>query len=358
MAANSFGEIFRITTFGESHGAGVGVIVDGVTPGIELNEEDIQKEMDRRKPGQSSITTLRKEYDKVLILSGVFEGKTTGTALGMVLYNKDMRSGDYEAIKNLYRPGHADFTYSMKYGIRDHRGSGRASGRETAARVAGGAVARKILQAKGITVTAYTLRAAGIQCKTVDLEVIEKNPLRAPDLEAAAEMEKRILQVADEGNSLGGIIECRINGLESGIGDPVFEKLDAQIARAMLSLGAVKGVEFGSGFGCADMKGSEHNDWRDSSGFLSNNAGGILGGISTGQEILFRLAVKPASSISFPQQGVDKDGNEQTVVTEGRHDPCICPRIVPVVEAMAALVVVDSCKKQAALHWGGQQNLP
>ncbi len=350
MPGNTFGSVFRITTFGESHGRGVGVIIDGVTPGVELEEADIQRELDRRKPGQSSVTTPRKETDTVHIMSGTFEGRTTGTPLMLLLYNQDMRPEAYDAIKKLYRPGHADFTYEMKYGIRDYRGSGRASGRETAARVAAGAVAKKLLSRRGVSITAYTLRAAGVGCETVDYSEIEKNPMRAPDPVAAAEMVRRVIALAEEGNSVGGIVECVVEGVEPGIGDPVFEKLDAEIARAVMSIGAVKGIEIGSGFTAADMRGEEHNDWRDSSGYLSNNSGGIVGGISTGQPIVFRTAVKPTSSISIPQKTVNREGEETEIVTEGRHDPCICPRIVPVVESMTAIVIEDQYKRQSALH--------
>jgi len=349
MAGNSFGQAFRITTFGESHGGAVGVVIDGVTPGLEISESEIQLDMDRRKPGQSSVTTPRQEEDKVSIMSGVFEGKATGTPLFIVLYNKDARPEAYDSIKNLYRPGHADFTYDKKYGIRDYRGSGRASGRETAARVAAGAVAKKMLKEKGVKVVAYTLEVAGYRCKTFDENEIENNPVRACDPEAAALMIKRIEELAEIGDSCGGIIECRITGVKAGLGEPVFDKLDAELAKAMLSLGAVKGIEFGKGFECASMLGSEHNDWMDKDGFISNNAGGILGGISTGQEIVFRIAVKPTSSISVPQKTVDKKGNETEIVTKGRHDPCICPRIVPVVEAMAYIVLADQYKRQAAM---------
>lgn len=349
MSGSSFGKIFRITTFGESHGIGVGVVIDGVTPGIEISEADIQYQLDRRKPGQSSITTQRKESDKINILSGVFEGKTTGTPMALILYNEDQISSDYNSIKDLFRPGHADFTYLQKYGIRDHRGSGRASGRETSARVAAGAVAGKILISKGINITAYTIKAAGISCDKRDLEVIEKNNMRACDSKAALAMEKRIIALADEGNSAGGIVECIVTGIKPGLGEPVFDKIDAEIAKAMISLGAVKAIEFGSGFACADMKGSEHNDNMDKNGFKTNNAGGIIGGITTGEDILFRIAVKPTSSISKEQATVDIDGKEKSIRTEGRHDPCICPRIVPVVEAMTALVIIDMYKREAAL---------
>ncbi len=349
MSGSSFGQIFKVTTFGESHGKGVGVIIDGVTPGIEIKESDIQHQLDRRKPGQSDITTPRKEADKIHILSGIFEGKTTGTPMGLVLYNEDQISSDYSTIKNLFRPGHADFTYLHKYGIRDHRGSGRASGRETSARVAAGAVAGIILKTKGISITAYTTRAAGISCIERDLSAIEHNKMRACDSKAAGLMEKKILDLAEKGDSVGGIVECLVSGLPPGLGEPVFDKVDAEIAKAVVSLGAVKAIEFGAGFACADMKGSEHNDAMDKNGFKTNNAGGITGGITTGEDIIFRIAVKPTSSISREQDTVDISGKEQIIKTEGRHDPCICPRIVPVVEAMTALVLIDMYKRQAAL---------
>ena len=350
MSGSSIGRHFTVTTFGESHGVGVGVIVDGVTPGIELNVEEIQIEMNRRKPGQSDITTPRNESDEIHILSGVFEGKTTGTPIGMVLWNKDMRPGDYSNIMEMFRPGHADFTYLKKYGIRDHRGSGRASGRETAGRVAAGAIAKKMLSRRGVRITAYTYRAAGIQCETRDFDVIEKNMMRACDSVAAEKMGARIKELAEQGDSTGGIVECIISGVEPGLGEPVFDKLDAELSKAMMSLGAVKGIEFGMGFSCVDLKGSDHNDWMNKDGFVTNNAGGILGGISTGSDIIFRLAIKPTSSVSVPQKTVDKKGAESEIVTQGRHDPCICPRIIPVVEAMAAIIVEDHYKRQAALH--------
>ncbi|WP_028972472.1 chorismate synthase [Spirochaeta cellobiosiphila] len=350
MPGSTFGHNFRISTFGESHGGAVGVIVDGATPGLEISEEDIQKQLDRRKPGQSSVTTPRQEPDIVHILSGVFEGKTTGTPILLILYNKDAMPSAYDDIKEKFRPGHADFTYLNKYGIRDYRGSGRASGRETAGRVAAGAIAQKLLQQKGVSITAYTKRAAGISCETIDYSVIEQNPMRAADMKAAAKMIPIIEQLAQEGDSVGGIVECRITGVKPGLGEPVFDKMDADLGKAMLSLGAVKGFEIGSGFDCVDMKGSEHNDGMDSKGFITNNAGGTLGGITTGEEIVFRIAVKPTSSISKEQDTVNKSGDEVKIQTEGRHDPCICPRIVPVVEAMAALVLIDHYKRQEALH--------
>ncbi|MFD0618755.1 chorismate synthase [Paenibacillus sp. GCM10027629] len=349
MAGNTYGEMFKITTFGESHGAAVGVIVDGVTPGVEIDETYIQRQMDRRKPGQSSVTTPRKEYDKIQILSGVFEGRTTGTPLAIMLHNHDMNPSAYDDIQHAFRPGHADFTYLQKYGIRDYRGSGRASGRETAARVAGGAVARKLLESRGVQVVAYTREIGGIACQTFDEEAIEQNAVRACDPIASAEMVRKIEQLALIGDSCGGIVECRIRGVNPGLGEPVFDKLDAELAKAMLSIGAVKGIEFGAGFAAASMLGSEHNDAMSSSGFLSNHSGGIIGGISTGQEIVFRISVKPTSSISVPQRTINVKGEEQEIKTEGRHDPCICPRIVPVVEAMACLVLEDHYKRQAAM---------
>ncbi|OXM87574.1 chorismate synthase [Paenibacillus rigui] len=350
MAGNTFGDSFKITTFGESHGAAIGVIVDGVTPGVDMDEEYIQLQMDRRKPGQSSVTTPRKENDLVHIVSGIYEGRTTGTPLCLMLYNQDMKPEAYRDIQHSFRPGHADFTYLQKYGIRDHRGSGRASGRETAARVAGGAVARKLLERRGVQVLAYTKEIGGIACRTFDEEAIEHNAVRACDPSAAAQMIRKVEQLAAAGDSCGGIVECRIRGVAPGLGEPVFDKLDAELAKAMLSIGAVKGIEFGSGFAAASMLGSENNDGMDAAGFVSNHSGGILGGISTGQDIVFRIAVKPTSSISLPQRTVNVHGDEQQIRTIGRHDPCICPRIVPVVEAMACLVLEDQYKRQAAMR--------
>lgn len=349
MAGSSFGQLFRLSTFGESHGGAVGVVLDGAPPGLELTEADVQKELDRRKPGQSSVTTPRQEPDTIHLMSGVFEGKTTGTPILMILYNKDAQSSAYSDIVDKFRPGHADFTYLAKYGLRDHRGSGRASGRETAARVAAGAVAKKLLTARGVKIVAFTQRCAGISGRSVDYDVIEKNPMRAADLEAASRMVPIIEQLAKDGDSVGGIVECHITGVPAGLGEPVFDKLEADLAKAMMSLGAVKGFEVGLGFGCVDLNGSQHNDAMDKDGFVTNNAGGILGGISTGEPIVFRIAVKPTSSISKTQRTVDKAGNEVDIQTIGRHDPCICPRIVPVVEAMAAIVLEDHFKRQAAL---------
>jgi chorismate synthase len=349
MSGSTFGHAFRITTFGESHGGAVGVIVDGVTPGLDITTEEVQIQLNRRKPGQSSITTPRNEPDKVNIMSGVFQDKTTGTPLMMILYNSDADPSAYDNIKEMYRPGHADFTYLQKYGIRDWRGSGRASGRETSGRVAAGAIARKLLAQRGVSVLAYTLKAGGISCETFDEQVIEQNMLRACDLRAAEKMIEHITLRKDEMDSVGGIVECRITGVSPGLGEPVFDKLDAELAHGMLSIGAVKGIEFGAGFKVADMTGSEHNDQMSSQGFLTNNAGGIIGGISTGEPIVFRVAVKPTSSIARPQRTVNLAGEEREIRTEGRHDVCICPRIVPVVEAMACLVIEDHYKRQAAM---------
>jgi chorismate synthase len=327
----------------------VGVVVDGVTPGIPITPEEVQKQLDRRKPGQNFLTTPRKEPDKIHLLSGVFEEHTTGTPMMMILYNSDANPADYDTIKNLFRPGHADYVYLQKYGRRDWRGSGRASGRETAGRVAAGAVARKHLESRGVSLVAYSLSVAGVRCRRVVEQFIEENPLRAADPDVVDEMIARVEAVKAEEDSVGGIVECRIRGVDPGLGEPVFDKLDALLAHAMLSIGSVKGFEVGSGFGAAAMTGSEHNDEMSSSGFVTNNAGGIIGGITTGEEIVFRVAVKPTSSIAKEQKTVDLQGNEQTIKTEGRHDACICPRIVPVVEAMACLVLEDQYKRQAAM---------
>ena len=357
MAGNSFGTVFRITTFGESHGRAVGVVVDGCPAGVPLDERVIQTELDRRRPGHGAgaAGTTRSENDEAKILSGVFEGVTTGTPIAIVIENTAHRSSDYDNIKDSFRPGHADFTYTQKYGFRDHRGGGRASARETAGRVAGGAVAKAFLQkrlAKTYKVFAFTRRVAGVSCASVDYSVIEKNPLRAADLDAAKQMEEKLRALREKGDSAGGIVECVVRGCPAGMGEPVFDKLDAELGKAMLSLGAVKGIEFGSGFASADSTGSALNDpMRAASGggraveFISNNAGGVLGGISNGEEIIFRVAVKPTASIFLEQQSVAKTQNgafeNSALAVRGRHDVCICPRIVPVVEAMTHLVLAD-----------------
>jgi chorismate synthase len=341
MAGNSFGKIFSITTFGESHGKAVGVIVDGCPSGIELNENDIQKELDRRKPGQSKITTARKETDKVEILSGVFEGKTTGTPVAMIVYNEDQRSKDYSNIKDKFRPGHADYTYYIKYGVRDYRGGGRSSARETIGRVCGGAIAKKILSDYKIDIKGYVVQIGDIKAKDFDLDFIEKNPVRCADKNVASEMENLILKIKKEGDSIGGIVEITISGVPVGLGEPVFDRINADLAKAIMSIPAVKGIEFGEGFNVVGKKGSENNDEMCKYGFLSNYAGGTLGGISSGQDIIFRFAVKPTSSILIEKKSIDIFGNDVLVRTEGRHDPCLAPRAVPIAEAMSAIVMVD-----------------
>lgn len=343
---NTFGDIIRVTSFGESHGPAVGAVLDGLLPGIPLSEEDIQKEMDRRRPGQSSVTTQRKETDKVHILSGIFEGKTTGTPVALAVFNENQDSGAYDELRDVFRPGHADFTFWKKYGIRDHRGGGRASGRETAGRVASGAAAKKILEDRGIKITAWSAMIGGVYGKTEDPEVIEKNPVRAADPEAALLMEEKIREAKSSGSSVGGLVKCRITGCPAGLGDPVFMKLEARLGAAVLSIGGIRGIEFGAGFMTALMRGEECNDQMDSSGFLSDRSGGIAGGISTGQDIVFTAAVKPTPSVSAEQKTTDIYGRDRTISIKGRHDPCILPRIIPVVEAMAALVILDSIRMQ------------
>jgi chorismate synthase len=349
-APNTLGEIVRLTTFGESHGPMIGAVLDGVRPGLPLTAADIQRDLDRRRPGQSAVSTARKESDTVQIVSGVFEGKTTGAPVGLLIRNADHRSSHYEAIKDLFRPGHADFTFWQKYGIRDYRGGGRASGRETATRVAGGAVARKILAERGVTIRGWTLEIAGIAAERIDFDEIDRNPVRCPDPAAAERMEAAILSAKEAGDSVGGIAQVEAHGLPAGLGDPVFSKLDARLGAALFSVGAVKGVEIGSGFGGARRRGSEHNDAMRDGAFLSNHAGGILGGISTGQPLVARVAVKPTASVGLEQQAMDIYGANRTIRIEGRHDPCIVPRIVPVLEAMFALTLLDAWEIQDRLR--------
>lgn len=354
MAGNSFGQLFKITTFGESHGAAIGVTIDGVPPHLDLSESDIQFELDRRRPGQSKITTQRQEKDQVEILSGVFEGKTTGTSLAMLIRNQDHKSKDYSNIKDLFRPGHADFTFLKKYGTRDYRGGGRSSGRETAARVAAGSVAKKILRQHSINIVAYTLAIGDIYAKKIDYTVIEKNIVRTPDLEASEKMIQKINEARLNCDSVGGIIEAVVHGCPAGIGDPVFDKLNAKLAHALMSIGTIRGIEFGTGFKSAQMLGSEHNDEFFMDGQTvrtrTNHAGGILGGISNGENIVLRLAVKPTSSISQIQQTVSTDLKDTAIEVKGRHDPCICPRVVPVVDAMIAITILDSLMIQKAMQ--------
>ena len=314
MYSNSYGESFRITTFGESHGAAVGVIIDGCPAGLELNEEDIQKELDRRKPGQSKVSTLRKEDDKVEILSGVFEGRTTGAPIALMVRNTSQRSQDYNDIKDLFRPGHADFTYFKKFGIRDYRGGGRASARETIGRVAAGAVAKKILALKGIDIFGYIVQIENIKAENFDREFIEQNPVRTADRKAYPLMEEVILKAKNELDSVGGVVELCIKNVPAGLGEPVFDRLNARLAYAVMSIPAVKGVEFGAGFKATSMRGSENNDEITPDGFLSNNAGGTLGGISSGQDIILRFAVKPTSSILTPKRTIDKNGEPKRLL--------------------------------------------
>lgn len=390
MSQNSFGNNFKVTTFGESHGEALGCVIDGLESGIKLDLDLIQKALDRRRPGASfngtsnAAVTDRKEDDKFEIVSGLFNGFTTGTPLTLIIRNTNQHSSDYSDLAVKMRPGHADFTYLQKYGIRDYRGGGRSSGRETCARVAAGEIARQYVEfktninsdARGVSVTAYTLRAAGISCNTIDFSEIEKNPLRAPDAKAALEMQKKIEELRSLGDSAGGIIECQISNLPAGLGNPVFDKLDALLSHAVMSIGAVKGIEFGAGFSAADLTGSQNNDSMTLKNnlptFTSNNAGGILGGISNGNTIIFRAAVKPVPSIYQEQKTIEAKINpdepaentsiqnnasiqgtssiqnprginfeETSLKIKGRHDVCLCPRIVPVIEAMTWIVLAD-----------------
>ncbi|MBV9789443.1 MAG: chorismate synthase [Chloroflexi bacterium] len=353
MSGSSFGSLFRITTFGESHGPAVGVVLDGCPAGLLIEEAEIQRDLDRRRVGQSRMTSARNEPDRVRILSGVFEGRTMGTPIAMMVENTNQRSQDYDEIKNLYRPGHADFTWDAKFGTRDYRGGGRSSARETIGRVAAGAVARKLLGTVGISVVAYTLQLAHLRAQRIDEDEIERNPMRCPDPEVAPQMVALVEQARRELDSLGGIVEVRARGVPAGLGEPVFDKLDAEIGRAMFSIPAIKGVEIGTGFDVANQRGSTNNDpftrrADGSIGTTTNNAGGILGGISNGQEIVVRLAAKPPASIAQQQQTVDRSGENTTIVVKGRHDPTVLPRLVPVAEAMLLLVLADHWLRQRA----------
>lgn len=348
MAGSTWGTIFRVTTWGESHGKGIGVVVDGCPAGLPLSEEDIQIYLDRRKPGQSKYTTMRKESDAVEILSGIFEGKTTGTPISMVVWNQDQRSRDYSEIASYYRPGHADYTFDQKYGFRDYRGGGRSSGRETTARVAAGAIAAKLLKELGIQVTAYTksIGSVSISPERFDLAVRDTNPVNMPDEQAAREAQQLLNEKMAKKDSVGGIVECVVQGMPAGVGEPVFEKLDANLAKAMLSIGAVKGMEVGDGFAVTGMSGSQDNDgfYYDELGQVkknSNHAGGIMGGISDGADIVIRAAFKATPSIASEQSTINQTGENITVSIKGRHDPIIVPRAVVVVESMTALTLVD-----------------
>lgn len=352
-----FGKLFTISTWGESHGGGVGVVIDGCPPRLPITAEEIQIELDRRRPGQSDIVTPRKEEDKVVILSGVFEGQTTGTPLAMLVGNTDQRPGAYDEMRDKFRPSHADFTYQTKYGVRDHRGGGRSSARETIGRVAAGAIARKLLaRAAGVEIRAFVTRihniAAPENLPFPSLAEVEASPVRCPDAAVAAAMVERIKAVRAEGDSVGGVIECRIRNVPTGLGDPVFDRLEADLAKAMLSLPATKGFEIGSGFVGSWLKGSEHNDlFEQRAGRIrtaTNRSGGVQGGISNGEEILFRVAFKPTATILQSQATVDREGQPTELMGRGRHDPCVVPRAVVIVEAMAALVLTDHWMRQHA----------
>jgi len=344
MAGNTFGNIFKVTTFGESHGPALGGVIDGCPPGITLDLKLIENEMQRRKPGQSSIVTQRKEEDTVTFYSGIFEGKTTGTPIGFLIHNKDQKSKDYSHIKETYRPSHADYVYDKKYGHRDYRGGGRSSARETACRVVAGAIAKQII--KEIKITAFVSSVGEIKVdkdyKSLNFSNIEKNPVRCADPDAAILMEKYIKEIRKEGDTVGGIVTCVIENCPIGIGEPVFDKLHAELGKAMLSINAVKGFEYGSGFNGTKLKGSEHNDSFESNGTTkTNNSGGIQGGISNGMDIYFSVAFKPVATIMKSQKTIDSDNNEVEMSGKGRHDPCVVPRAVPIVEAMSALVILD-----------------
>ena len=355
MAGNQIGNVFRVITWGESHGAALGAVVDGCPAGIELAETDIQQALDRRKPSAAVSSTTRREKDKVEILSGVFEGKTTGTPVSLLIRNSDAASSAYDELKDVFRPGQGDYTYLKKYGIRDWRGGGRASGRETAARVAAGAIAEKVIAAAGMEVIAYTQAIGSIEIdrakmpsgKELRLKVRE-NILFCPDFEAAAVMVKKLETLREEGDSLGGVVEIVVRGCPTGLGEPVFDKIDADLAKALMSIGSVKAVEIGEGFAASAMKGSEANDQMSPDGFSTNHAGGILAGITTGQEIVIRVYCKPIPSIAKVQQTIDSTGAQRSIQIQGRHDNCVLPRIVPVCEAMVNIVLADHWLRQRA----------
>jgi chorismate synthase len=344
MSGNTFGKLFTVTSFGESHGKAIGCIVDGCPPGIELSEADLQIDLDRRKPGTSRYTTQRREADEVKILSGVFEGKTTGTPIGMIIENTDQRSKDYANIANTFRPAHADYTYIQKYGVRDYRGGGRSSARETAMRVAAGAIAKKFLKSRfGVEIVGYLSQLGPIKIDKVDESIINDNPFFCPDADKIVEMENYMKTLNKEGNSIGAKITIIARHVPPGFGEPIFDRLDADLAHALMSINAVKGVEIGAGFDCVEQKGTEHRDEMTPEGFLSNHAGGILGGISTGQDIIAHIALKPTSSIHLPGKSIDIHGNAIEVSTHGRHDPCVGIRATPIAEAMMAIVLMDHC---------------
>jgi chorismate synthase len=359
MSGNSFGKLFCVTTFGESHGAALGAIVDGCPPGMALSSADLQRDLDRRKPGQSRYTTQRREGDDVEILSGVFEGVTTGTPIGLLIRNTDQRSKDYSKIKDQFRPAHADYTYQQKYGLRDYRGGGRSSARETAMRVAAGAIAKKWLAEKyNVSIRGYLSQLGPLKAVSHDWSLVEQNPFFCGDATLVPQLETYMQALSKEGDSIGARLEVVAEGVPPGLGEPVFDRLDADIAGALMSINAVKGVEIGAGFRVVEQKGSEHRDEITPAGFLSNEAGGILGGISSGQAIRASLALKPTSSIRLPGKSIDIDGNDAEVVTTGRHDPCVGIRAVPIAEAMMALVLMDHALRQRGQNGDVQFRTP
>jgi chorismate synthase len=342
VSGNSIGKLFTVTTFGESHGVAIGGVIDGCPPNIEISAEDLQFDLDRRKPGTSRYTTARREADEVQILSGVFEGKTTGTSIGLLIHNTDQRSKDYSNIKDTFRPGHADYTYQQKYGLRDYRGGGRSSARETAIRVAAGAIAKKILKAKfGVEVYGYLTQIGPIKAKAFDKQQIEQNPFFCADVSILDDMAEYMKGLLKSHDSVGAKLTVVATQVPVGLGEPVFDRIDADLAHALMSINAVKGVEIGAGFDCVEQLGSQHRDLMTPDGFLSNNAGGVLGGISTGQDIVAHIALKPTSSISTPGESIDINGEPIEVVTKGRHDPCVGIRAVPIAEAMMAITILD-----------------
>ena len=359
MAGNSFGQLFRVTTFGESHGLALGAVVDGCPPGLEISEADLQGDLDRRKPGTSRYTTPRREPDEVKILSGVFEGRTTGTSIGLLIENTDQRSKDYSDIKDLFRPGHADYTYHQKYGQRDYRGGGRSSARETAMRVAAGALAKKYLkQVHGIEITGFLSQLGPIKAEAFDAAQIEQNPFFFPDAGKLEALDQYMRDLKKEGNSIGAKVQVIASNVPVGLGEPVFDRLDADIAHAMMGINAVKGVEIGDGFAVVEQKGSEHRDEMTPAGFASNHAGGILGGISSGQDIVVSLGLKPTSSITVPGKTITTEGAATEMITKGRHDPCVGIRAGPIAEAMLALVLMDHLLRHRAQNQGVLTHTP
>ena len=359
MSGNSIGKLFTVTSFGESHGVAIGCVVDGCPPGLALSEADLQVDLDRRKPGTSRHTTQRREADQVQILSGVFEGKTTGCPIGLIIHNTDQRSKDYSKIMDRFRPGHADYTYTRKYGVRDYRGGGRSSARETAMRVAAGAIAKKYLRERhGIEIWGYLAQLGPIRAERVDRDQVHANPFFCPDADKVPELERYMDALRKEGNSIGARINVVASGVPAGLGEPVFDRLDAEIAHALMSINAVKGVEIGAGFESVVQKGTEHRDEMTPQGFLSNHAGGILGGISSGQEIVASIALKATSSIRIPGRTVDIDGRPVEVVTEGRHDPCVGIRATPIAEAMLAIVIMDHLLRHRGQNFDVEPTTP